>query len=98
MVAMDFFAALNSYDFFNQYCSNLLKNPTVRGLMVMVSSKSIRFSESYALAQLGMPQLSLKNRRGQFTLFVAAAMFLCGRLLNSGRVYVSRHCLLSLIY
>ena len=22
MVAMDFFAALNSYDFFNQYCSN----------------------------------------------------------------------------
>ena len=34
MVAMDFFAALNSYDFFNQYCSNLLKNPTVRGLRV----------------------------------------------------------------
>ena len=27
-----FFAALNSYDFVNQYCSNLLKNPTVRGL------------------------------------------------------------------
>ena len=23
------FAASNSYDFFNQYCSNLLKNPTV---------------------------------------------------------------------
>ena len=35
MVAMDFFAALNSYDFFNQYCSNLLKNPTVRGLTVL---------------------------------------------------------------
>ena len=33
MVAMDFFAALNCYDFLNQYCSNLLKNPTVRGLM-----------------------------------------------------------------
>ena len=32
MVAMEFFAASNSYDFFNQYCSNLLKNPTVRGL------------------------------------------------------------------
>ena len=32
MVAMDFFAASNSYDFFNQYCSNLLKNLTVRGL------------------------------------------------------------------
>ena len=32
MVAMDFFAASNSYDFFNQYCSNLLKNPTVRGV------------------------------------------------------------------
>ena len=32
MVAMDFFAALNCYDFLNQYCSNLLKNPTVRGL------------------------------------------------------------------
>ena len=31
MVAKDFFAASNSYDFFNQYCSNLLKNPTVRG-------------------------------------------------------------------
>ena len=29
---MDFFAALNCYDFLNQYCSNLLKNPTVRGL------------------------------------------------------------------
>ena len=26
MVAMDFLAASNSYDFFNQYCSNLLKN------------------------------------------------------------------------
>ena len=33
MVAMDFFVASNSYDFFNQYCSNLLKNPTVRGLI-----------------------------------------------------------------
>ena len=33
MVAIDLFAALNSYDFFNQYCSNLLKNPTVRGLI-----------------------------------------------------------------
>ena len=33
MVAMDFFAALNCYDFLNQYCSNLLKNPTVRGLI-----------------------------------------------------------------
>ena len=31
-IAMDFFAASNSYDFLNQYCSNLLKNPTVRGL------------------------------------------------------------------
>ena len=38
-----------------------------------------------------MPQLSLKNRSRQFTLIVAA-MFLCGYLLNSGRVYVSRHC------
>ena len=28
MVAMDFFAAWNCYDFFNQYCSYLLKNPT----------------------------------------------------------------------
>ena len=37
MVAMDFFAALNSYDFFNQYCSNLLKNPTVRGLMMILT-------------------------------------------------------------
>ena len=36
MVAADFFAALNSYDFFNQYCSNLLKNPTVRGLRLLV--------------------------------------------------------------
>ena len=26
------FVASNSYDFCNQYCSNLLKNPTVRGL------------------------------------------------------------------
>ena len=33
MVAMYFFAASKFYDFFNQYCSNLLKNPTVRGLM-----------------------------------------------------------------
>ena len=33
--AMDFFAALNSYNFFNQYCSNLLKNPTVRGLKLL---------------------------------------------------------------
>ena len=32
MVAMDFFEASNFYDFFNQYCLNLLKNPTVRGL------------------------------------------------------------------
>ena len=34
---MDFFAASNSYDFFNQYCSNLLKNPTVRGLTSLIS-------------------------------------------------------------
>ena len=33
MVAMDFFEASNFYDFFNQYCLNLLKNPTVRGLI-----------------------------------------------------------------
>ena len=33
MVAMYFFAASKFYDFFYQYCSNLLKNPTVRGLM-----------------------------------------------------------------
>ena len=26
-------------------------------------------------------------------LFIAAAMFLCGCLLDSGRVYISRHCL-----
>ena len=32
MVAKDFFTASKFYDFFNQYCSNLLKNPTVRGL------------------------------------------------------------------
>ena len=38
MVAMDFFAASNSYDFFNQYCSNLLKNPTVRGLPLLFHS------------------------------------------------------------
>ena len=33
MVAMDFFSALNCYDFLKQYSSNLLKNPTVRGLI-----------------------------------------------------------------
>ena len=38
MVTMDFFAASNSYDFFNQYCSNLLKNPTVRGLICFLKS------------------------------------------------------------
>ena len=38
MVAMDFFAAWNCYDFFNQYCSNLLKNPTVRGLTLILTS------------------------------------------------------------
>ena len=41
MVAMDFFAASNSYDFFNQYCSNLLKNPTVRGLTKEIKPKNI---------------------------------------------------------
>ena len=35
MVAMDFFAASRFYNFFNKYCSNLLKNPTVRGLTVI---------------------------------------------------------------
>ena len=39
MVAMDFFAALNCYDFLNQYCSNLLKNPTVRGLIEYIIHK-----------------------------------------------------------
>ena len=39
MVAMDFFAALNCYDFLNQYCSNLLKNPTVRGLTIEEEDK-----------------------------------------------------------
>ena len=38
LVAMDFFAASNSYDFFNHYCSNLLKNPMVRGLIVGLSA------------------------------------------------------------
>ena len=38
MVAMDFFEASNFYDFFNQYCLNLLKNPTVRGLIKHVSN------------------------------------------------------------
>ena len=33
MVAMYFFAVSKFYDFFNQYCSSSLKNPTVRGLM-----------------------------------------------------------------
>ena len=37
MVAMDFFEASNFYDFFNQYCLNLLKNPTVRGLKPSIS-------------------------------------------------------------
>ena len=36
MVAMDFFEASNFYDFFNQYCLNLLKNPTVRGLNTLL--------------------------------------------------------------
>ena len=47
MVAMDFFAALNCYDFLNQYCSNLLKNPTVRGLigsLVLLSYMSLTIS------------------------------------------------------
>ena len=38
MVAMDFFTALNCYDFLNQYRSNLLKYPTVRGLSVKQTS------------------------------------------------------------
>ena len=41
MVAMDFFAASNSYDFFNQYCANLLKNSTVRGLTNAVLADAI---------------------------------------------------------
>ena len=36
MVAMDFFAASRFYNFFNKYCSNLLKNPTVRGLIIII--------------------------------------------------------------
>ena len=36
MVAMDFFIALNFYDFFNQYCSNSLKKPTLRGLSITI--------------------------------------------------------------
>ena len=43
MVAMDFFAALNCYDFLNQYCSNLLKNPTVRGLIRMYCMQVTEF-------------------------------------------------------
>ena len=50
MVAMDFFAALNSYDFFNRYCSNLLKNPTVRGLRevpILLGSVSERLERCF---------------------------------------------------
>ena len=43
MVAMDFFEASNFYDFFNQYCLNLLKNPTVRGLMTIAPSTHLNF-------------------------------------------------------
>ena len=35
MVAMFFFATSKFYNLFNQYCSNLLKNPTVRGLSTL---------------------------------------------------------------
>ena len=49
MVAMDFFEASNFYDFFNQYCLNLLKNPTVRGLNTHIagSSQLKEFNFSY---------------------------------------------------
>ena len=41
------FAALNCYDFLNQYCSNLLKNPTVRGLTsVLVCNRTSTISYS----------------------------------------------------
>ena len=46
MVAMDFFAASNSYAFFNQYCSNLLKNLTVRGLMNSLKSLHLVVNKS----------------------------------------------------
>ena len=66
MVAVDFFAALNSYDFFNQYCSNLLKNPTVRGLTDEVGRKRaclrmrncyVRKVSSYGSFRGGAPNL-----------------------------------------
>ena len=65
--------------------------------MAMASSISIRFEEaqSYALAQLGMPQLSLKEERKQASHVIYSSR--CGCLLNSGRVYVSRHWLSCLI-
>ena len=44
MVAMDFFEASNFYDFFNQYCLNLLKNPTVRGLKSYIIKVKVIFS------------------------------------------------------
>ena len=52
-------------------------------LLQMTSSKSIGFS--LALAQLGMPQLSLKKRSRKFTLFIAAAMFLCWSTTEFGK-------------
>ena len=45
MVAMDFFEASNFYDFFNQYCLNLLKNPTVRGLMIFMLKEFVVLSK-----------------------------------------------------
>ena len=50
MVAMYFFAASKFYDFFNQYCSNLLKNPTVRGLWIQVTT-SVNPEKNYIARQ-----------------------------------------------
>ena len=63
MVAMDFFAALNCYDFLNQYCSNLLKNPTVRGLTSFIGAV-VLISSSHSCVTLTAYLYSLPFRLG----------------------------------
>ena len=64
MVAMDFFEVSNYYDFFNQYFLNLLKNPTVRGLIKSQSNKIVELAMLQKEKNSFLPVLARVASRG----------------------------------
>ena len=69
MVARDFFAFMNLYDFLYENCLNLLKNPTVKGLKAyIIRIYRFSFTSSMKFGCVHMSYQQLKNLVSLFNL------------------------------